>query len=148
MPVITPADVIAQAREWRGVKFLHQGRTRMGCDCLGFVAGFMAELGSTVALQFLPINYARAPGGQVLATLQAVTREIPLQAAALVLIRWPQTPDPSHAAIFTGENLIHCTEGERKVIEHRYGEPWLRRAHSIWALPEVQYLPQGDSLAI
>lgn len=146
--MITPASVIAQARDWRGVKFLHQGRTRMGCDCLGFIAGLMAELGSNVALQCLPINYARAPGARVLATLEAVSREIPLQVGALVLIRWPQSPDPSHAGIFTGCNLIHCTEGEHKVVEHRYGEPWLRRTHSIWALPEVQYLPQGDSLAI
>ncbi|HEY4969205.1 MAG TPA: NlpC/P60 family protein [Steroidobacteraceae bacterium] len=146
--MITPAEVIAQARQWLGVKFLHQGRTRTGCDCLGFVAGFMAEMGSNVPLQYLPVNYARAPGGKVLATLQAVTREIPLQVGALVLIRWPLMQDPSHTAIFTGCNLIHCTEGERKVVEHRYGEPWVRRTHSIWALPEVQYLPQGDSLAI
>lgn len=146
--MITPTALIAQARLWLGVRFLHQGRTRVGCDCLGYIAGLMAELGSNVALQCLPINYARAPGNRVISTLEAISREIPLQPGALILIRWPQSPYPSHAGIFTGENLIHCTEGERRVIEHGYREPWVRRTASIWALPEVQYQMQGDALVI
>ena len=146
--MITPDQVIAQAREWLGVRFVHQGRSRHGCDCLGFPSGVLGELGCTVGLEYLPINYARAPQGEVLATLSNVTREIPLQPAALVLIRWPKSEFPSHAGIFTGENLIHSYQTVGKVVEHGYREPWIKLTASFWALPEVKYLPQGDALAI
>lgn len=137
--MITPALVIAQARDWRGVKFLHQGRTRHGADCLGYIAGLMAELGSPTFLQYLPVNYARSAQPLLLERLAQVSREIPLQPAALVLIRWPKEAHPSHAAIYTGENLIHCTQENGKVVEHGYRGAWVKRTASIWALPLVGY---------
>lgn len=137
--MIAPQDVIEQAREWVGVKFLHQGRTRHGADCLGFIAAVLAELGSRGFLDHLPHNYARDPNVLLLERLPEVSREIELQPAALLLIQFPQAKVPSHAAIYTGVSMIHCYEIEGEVVEHTYGKPWTTRTKSIWALPLVTY---------
>lgn len=137
--MITPDDLIAQARTWLGVKFLHQGRTRHGADCLGYVAALLGELGSPMPLERLPKNYARAPQSELEAMLRSLCREIPLQPAALVLVKWPDTVHPSHAGIYTGANLIHCTAENGCVVEHGYRGVWVRRTVSVWALPLVRY---------
>jgi cell wall-associated NlpC family hydrolase len=137
--VIAPNDLVLQAREWVGVPFLHQGRTRSGCDCLGFIAGVLGELDSTTALQLLPLDYGRAPQQQLRKNLTKACKQVPLQAGALLLIQWPMSPFPSHAAIYTGESMIHSFEAERKVVEHGYRTPWPQRTVSIWALPDVTY---------
>jgi cell wall-associated NlpC family hydrolase len=147
--VITPDALIAQARQWIGVRYVHQGRTRFGSDCLGFPAGVLGELDSTAALEYLPANYPQLPQpGYLLGRLHAYTRQIPLQPAALILVQWPLMDSPTHVAIYTGVNLIHCTQSEGKVVENGYRGPWVKRTHSIWALPEVQYLAQGNSESV
>lgn len=138
--MISTAQVIENARTWLGVRFVHQGRSRHGVDCLGFVAAMMHELGSDVFLDHLPVNYARSPQASLTPGLQAVTCEIPLQPGALIIVQWANTPCPSHAAIYTDTNtLIHCNSIHRKVIEHGYRGPWVTRTASIWALPLVTY---------
>jgi cell wall-associated NlpC family hydrolase len=137
--VISTAEVIDNARSWLGVRFLHQGRSRYGADCLGFIAAMLHELGSDVFLTHLPHNYARSPQSLLIDGLTQLTCEIPLQAGALVLIKWPQTTDPSHAALYTGTSLIHCFATQGKVLEHGYRGPWVARTASVWALPLVSY---------
>lgn len=137
--MIAPAALIAQARQWLGVRFLHQGRTRLGCDCMGFIAGALAELNARTALALLPVNYGREPQALLIDTLTRCCQPIALQPGALVLIQWPQTADPSHAAIYTGSSLLHCYEAVGEVIEHGYRPPWTTRTASVWSLPEVQH---------
>jgi cell wall-associated NlpC family hydrolase len=137
--MIEVPDLIDEARSWIGVPFVHQGRSRIGCDCLGFVAAMLADLGSTTAMRLLPGNYARNPQSKVLDTLRANSREIPLEAGALLLIQFPYSKHPSHAALYTGESMIHAYQSVNKVVEHGYREPWVHRTHSIWALPLVVY---------
>jgi cell wall-associated NlpC family hydrolase len=137
--MIEPAEVIEHARTWVGVRFLHQGRSRNGADCLGFIAGMMAELGVTTPLEFLPKNYARNPQSLLRITLGSMTREIPLQPAAFVLIKFPFAKEAGHGAIYTGTSLIHSFAGVGRVVEHGYGQPWLKRTDSIWAVPLVMY---------
>jgi cell wall-associated NlpC family hydrolase len=137
--VISPATVIEQARSWLGVRFLHQGRTRSGADCLGYIAGMMAELGTDVPLKALPLNYARNPQARLVQTLEEITHEIPLQPAAFVLIKFPKSHHGSHGAIYTGENLIHSYQSVGRVVEHGYRMQWVRWTVSVWALPLVTY---------
>ena len=137
--MIAPAVLIAQARQWAGVKFLHQGRTRLGCDCLGFIAGVLGELGSSVGLEQLPHGYGRDPQAQLLERLTSVSREIGLTQGALLLIQWPQTAFASHAAIYTGVSMIHSYQAVGGVVEHGYRATWPARTVSVWALPDVTY---------
>ena len=137
--MIEPAAVIAQARTWVGIPFLHQGRSRYGVDCLGFVACVMNELGVSEFLNHLPHNYERNPQAKFADTLPDFSREIPLQPAALLMIVFPFAKWPSHCAIYTGTTMIHCHEMDRKVVEHGFQEPWIMRTKSYWALPLVTY---------
>lgn len=137
--MIEAATVIAQAREWVGVPFLHQGRSRHGADCLGFIGAVLAELGSPIGLRLLPLNYSRTPGPKVLEVLTENCRNIPLEPAALLAIQFPQAKFPSHAAIYTGASIIHCDQLSGGVREVTYGQPWTSRTKSIWALPLVIY---------
>jgi cell wall-associated NlpC family hydrolase len=137
--VIDAQALIAQARQWVGVPFRHQGRSRLGCDCLGFVCGVLDELGIPTGLELLPSNYARDPQSKLMDTLQANAREIALEPGALIVVQFPLAKWPSHAAIYTGRNIIHSYQSVGKVVEHIYAEPWVKRTRSVWALPLVTY---------
>jgi cell wall-associated NlpC family hydrolase len=137
--MISTSQVIDNARSWLGVRFLHQGRSRHGVDCLGFIAAVLDELGSDVFMRYLPRAYGRDPQSLLIDRLSALSRQIPLQPGALALIKWPASEHPSHAAIYTGSTLIHCFQSEGRVIEHGYRGPWVARTMSVWALPLVVY---------
>jgi cell wall-associated NlpC family hydrolase len=138
--VIEAPALIENARSWAGVRFLHQGRSRHGADCLGYIAAMLSELGSDTFLQELPHNYARSPQSLLIEGLTRLCRQIPLQPAALILFQWPHTPDASHAAVYTGTTMIHAYQSLGKVVEHGFRGPWAKRAVSYWAMPEVIYL--------
>lgn len=137
--MITPEQVVAQVREWCGVRFLHQGRARTGADCIGFIASALAELGIMVGLENLPTSYARAPQALLIDTLTRVATPCGLQPGALLLIKLPMTEHPSHAAIYTGASIIHSDGMRGKVVEHAYDRPWTTRTDSVWAIPGVTY---------
>lgn len=137
--MIAVEQLVTEAREWVGVPFLHQGRSRFGADCLGFVAASLAHLGSRILLDHLPNNYSRNPQALLIRGLTSLCQKIDLEPGALVIFQFPQTEFPSHAAIYTGESIIHAFEREKKIVETGYGQPWLRLAHSAWAMPLVVY---------
>jgi len=137
--VIATDRLVFQARQWVGVPFLHQGRTRNGCDCLGFIAGVLGEIGSTLFLEHLPTNYGRNPQALLIDGLTALVEQHVLQAGVLLLIEWPMSAFPSHAAIYTGESIVHAYEAAGKVIETGYRAPWPARTVSVWTLPGVTY---------
>lgn len=132
--------LISEARTWIGVPFVHQGRSRHGVDCAGFIVAMMRSAGELPA-DFVDVrNYARRPNGEL---LQLVARHCARThrecSGLLVLIRWPRDVEPSHVALLTGQTLIHCYQRQRAVVEHSYRGPWKRDAHSLWRLPGVIY---------
>jgi cell wall-associated NlpC family hydrolase len=137
--MISVPRLVKEARSWVGVRFLHQGRSRYGVDCLGFIASVLNDLGSSVLLDHLPADYGRDPQSLLLQGLEGLCRQIPLQPGALIAIQFPLTPFPSHAAIYTGESIVHSLQSNGKVIETSYGAPWTFHTRSIWALPLVVY---------
>lgn len=133
-------ELLCNYRTWLGVKFLHQGRTRLGCDCLGFIAAGANEVGSSIFLEQLPGNYARNPQSLLLEKLGELTRKIDEQPGALITVQWPLHEFASHGAVLTREGtIIHCNQPNGKVVEHTYGGQWRQRTHSIWAIPLVIY---------
>lgn len=137
--MITAHDVVAEARAWLGVPFLHQGRSRNGVDCIGYVAAVCAHLGALEPLNNLPHNYARNPQALLKDALRMLGRPTTLEIGCIVLIKWPLTKDPSHVGIYTGESMIHCYEAVGRVVEHGYTTPWPERTESLWRLPGVTY---------
>ena len=137
--MIKRAQLVAEARRWVGVPYVHQGRTRYGVDCIGLILCVRAALEPWDALSREPRDYARHPRDGLL--LDRVRTSCFLLAApedgALILIRWPKTSHPSHVAIYAGGNLIHAYQRAKRVVETGFRAHWLRNAHSYWQLPGV-----------
>lgn len=125
-------DIVAEAREWLGVRWQHQGRTRLhGIDCAGLVILVGNSLGLT---DFDSTNYQRRTTGTKFME--------PFKAN----MRWKPIPDaqpgdvllfmtklyPCHSAI-VGERggamtIIHAHALRRKVIEERIDQgDWTKR---------------------
>ena len=133
------AELITAARGWVGVPFVHQGRSRSGVDCVGYVISLMSDLGLLPADFAERTNYGRVPADSELQRA-AARYMVPVTArepGAMALIRWPGTSLPSHVGILTGTTIIHAYQRARGVVEQSYGQPWLRLTHSLWRLPGV-----------
>lgn len=137
--MITPEQLVAEARDWIGVPFLHQGRSRHGVDCIGFVAAMCAHMGATKPLENLPHNYARNPQALLKDAIRMLGTPTTLEVGCLILIKWPAAKEASHVGIYTGTSMIHCYEGVGKVVEHGYSTPWPERTDSLWRIPGVSY---------
>jgi cell wall-associated NlpC family hydrolase len=138
--VITVPALIEEARTWVGVPFRHQGRTRLGVDCAGFLVALMRSAGE-LPPDFRDVhNYARRPNGELLTLVARHCVRVPSAASGLlVLIQWTGHTQPSHIALLTGSTMIHCYERRRAVVEHSYRGMWCRDTHSLWRLPGVAY---------
>lgn len=138
--------IIACAREFLGVRFRHQGRSRAGLDCLGLLlltaerAGILFEAGEAGKID-VP-TYSMRPDT---ALLQTRMRELllPLDIAAasiadIVLLRIQNAPQ--HLAILSdypagGElGMIHAYLPAGGVVEHRYDAHWRAATHSAYRL--------------
>lgn len=137
--MITSVDIVKSARSWLGVPFLHQGRSRHGVDCIGYVSALCAELGEFTPLDNLPHNYARNPQALLLDAIRMLCKPATLETGCLILMQWPHARYPSHAGIYTGTSMIHCNEAVGRVVEHGYSTPWPERTASLWRLPGVTY---------
>jgi cell wall-associated NlpC family hydrolase len=131
-------SLIAEARSWVGVPFIHQGRSRLGVDCIGLIIVALQRLGC-LEQGFEITNYSRLPSNdQLMTRVQSycvrLAEPVP---GAMLAIKWNK--DVSHVGIFTGENLIHAYQGRGRVIEHSLRGRWLRMIDSAWALPGVAY---------
>lgn len=49
-----------QAKQWIDAPYLHQGRSRLGCDCIGLIIGVAQEL-DILPPHFLDYPYEREP---------------------------------------------------------------------------------------
>jgi cell wall-associated NlpC family hydrolase len=132
-------DVIEAARTWIGAPYRHQGRSKLGLDCIGLVIVVAHELDLIPAGFVPPFNYTRRPRDGAL-ELAFNTYCVPLEtpeAGAVVLMRWERRAPPSHCGILTPENLIHAYGGNEKVVEHGFRGKWPARVHSFWRFAGV-----------
>lgn len=130
---MTGSDVVAAARAWVGAPYRHQGRSRMGVDCIGLVIVVVKELGLLPPEQ-PPSNYTRRPRDGELEAYVA-RHCIPIEnpeAGCMVLMRWAPRAPASHVGILTPDNLIHAYGGNAKVVEHGFRSKWPARVHSFW----------------
>jgi cell wall-associated NlpC family hydrolase len=134
---VTPQQIIAEARQWVGVPFRHQGRARSGIDCVGLPIVVGQALG--VLSRGLDVaNYGRLPSAELVERLTQHCSRLPAPVpGSLVAIAWTRTA--AHVALCAGDTLIHAYESVGRVVEHGYRGRWLKLTHSAWALPGVLY---------
>lgn len=137
---MTPYTLIQEARAWVGVPFRHQGRSRLGVDCAGFIEVLARSLGLLPSDYMAPRSYARRPNGELYGTiLRYCTRAREAAPATVVLVFWPKSREPGHVALCTGSTIIHAYSRVGRVVENGYRGLWIRNTHSVWRLPGVTY---------
>lgn len=119
------ADAIAVARDWQGVRWLHQGRNRMGIDCAGLLIQIHKALG-------LPVEdmtgYKRTPNA--VDFLNHIRRQTTAcqtpQPGSIAIFR--QSIMPCHTGIFAELNgvltIIHADATVGKVHEEPFIHDW------------------------
>jgi hypothetical protein len=145
--MVTQRDLILAAREFIGVKFAHQGRSREGLDCLGLLLVSAAAVGlrfDGVAARDVDVpNYSMRPD-TVFLQQQLERFLVPVseaKAADVVLLEIDGAPQ--HLAILSdypvvGElGMIHAYAVSRKVVEHRYDTRWQKATRNIYRVAHV-----------
>lgn len=131
--------VFHEARGWVGVPYVHQGRSRYGVDCIGFVICVRNAISPMPSWMQTSRNYGRVSQQDLL--LQGLQRECTRieapEEGCIVLIQWPMNKIPQHVAIHGRGNIIHAYARSQKVIETGYRAHWLRDTHSLWRMPGV-----------
>lgn len=145
----TACEVIACARTLIGVRFTHQGRSREGLDCLGFLIHIAQDLclqfGGQSALDLDVPSYGARPDALLLKEkLDALLTPIALgalQPADIVLLRIDGVP--RHLALISDYpiadelGMIHAYAPARAVVEHRYDPEWKRATYAAYRLPHL-----------
>lgn len=141
---MTSIDIlIEEAKSYLGVPWRHQGRSRSGVDCVGFLVQTWKKLG-------IQINdakgYSRNPDG---VNLKKLLDEQP--SIEEVLDRKPRIGDillfrirkhPQHVALVIPSNtadlgMIHAFNGGTKqVVQHDLADYWKKRIVSVYRLKE------------
>lgn len=137
--------LVAAARAYLDVPFVHQGRTRAGLDCAGLALLAYRDCG--VVLPDLKA-YGREPFndglvgaitralGDPIAVAPVRTRQ--LQAGDVIVVRYDI--NPHHVAIVSdylhgGLAVIHCDGHTKRVIEHRLAPDMVARITHAYRKP-------------
>ncbi len=140
--MITVPQLVNEARTWIGVPFRHQGRSRMGVDCIGLVVCVRNAVQPWPSGMNELTNYSRVAVDSLL--LDKIVEhgferiDKPVR-GCVVLIRWPKIKHPSHVALLAGDTIIHAYRRVDKVCEVGYREPWLRLTCGYFKVPGVTY---------
>lgn len=140
MGAATPAQVVAAARGYLGVRWHHQGRSRAGLDCIGLVVRVAHDLGLS---EFDVAGYGRNPDSD---RLRAGLREHCVErfgspeVGMVALMRFDIAPQ--HLAFVVpyehgGLGLVHALVTARRVVEHRLDVVNLARIGGLFDLPGV-----------
>lgn len=141
MSTVLARELIESARELMRAKtrYLHQGRTVNGLDCVGLIICILNKHGVLPA-DFERRNYGRLPTGELLSKAKSYCQQIPSPVTGcMVLVRWPGELLPAHTALYVDGNLIHCYARVKKIVEHGFRKPWTQWADSYYKLPGVIY---------
>lgn len=144
---VSPEALIAEARKLLGdrkagkpaVPYRHQGRSLRGLDCIGLII-YVCERMGVLPQEFERNDYGRLATQELVDKTAVYCRAVDEPGpGVLVLIKWPGERRAGHAALCTGENLIHCDRTHGRVVEHGYRGHWVKQTASLWHLPGVNY---------
>src|SRR4029077_11237274 len=139
--MVSREAVVAEARSWIGVRWLHQGRSRHGIDCIGLVVVVRKALGIG---DYDLAGYPREPDGTFMThffNAGGVRVAIPkAQPADLLLFK--DARSPCHVGIITARNgdlmhMVHAIATRHKVIEEPVLAEWQRKWVAAMQMPSV-----------
>jgi hypothetical protein len=125
--VVTPGQIIAEARGWLGVPWRHQGRTRAGVDCAGLVVMVARALEFT---DYDATGYSRrASGFDFVRHFQAAMAAVRVaEAMPGDVLVFADGAYPCHCGFLSlwqdHPHLIHAHVSRRQVVEEPYLGEW------------------------
>lgn len=142
--MIARGAILAEARDWIGTPYRHQGSAKgAGCDCLGLVRGVWRALygGEPEAAPAYTPDWAERCGAETL--LDAARRHMTEIAFAdalpgdVLLFRMDAQSPVKHAAILDEEaRIVHAYWG-RAVVRSRFAPWWRARCAAAFQFPGV-----------
>lgn len=140
---MSPAEIVAIAREILGVRYQHQGRG-IAVDC----AGVPVHVGKRIGLPIEDVlaNYGRLPQpNEMRAELDRHLVRVPSESMQVGDVVWMRFQgEPQHLGILGdyprgGFSLIHAYNGAglKRVVEHRLDDVWRARIVAVWRFPGV-----------
>ncbi|MBA3588308.1 NlpC/P60 family protein [Methylibium sp.] len=141
LPTITPEQVVAAARGWRDVPYVHQGRSRAGVDCAGLVIMVAHELGAS---SFDVADYGRYPSRDRMRELmRSLCSECTGEPLPGMVAMMQFTGEPRHLGIVVayrhgGVALVHALQAAGRVAEHRIDALWRSRITALFEMPGVK----------
>lgn len=132
-------DYADAARNWLDVRWVHQGRSRLGVDCVGLLIVAANDLGITIP--DMP-GYRRSPNpqkfiGHIFANSVPETEIMPGHFGV-----FRDGTQPCHAGIFAEQNgqvtLIHAYAGTGKVMEEPFIHDWPSRLFAIRSIEGLE----------
>lgn len=126
---------LAEARSWAGVRWHHQGRSRLGVDCIGLLLVTCWALELT---DYDVTGYGRSPDP---AWLRAECDRLMIptnnpQPGDVYLMRFGTRPQ--HIAIVTERGLLHARAASRKVVETTLPDAWRHQVVAAYTVPGVR----------
>jgi hypothetical protein len=117
------ADIVTEARAWLDVPWEHQGRSRLGVDCVGLVQ----KVGDKFGAKYVDLSgYSRMSNNVTfLRHLRKFTKPAPISGNKVGMIGvFRQVVYPCHVGIFSEKNgviqIINSRADRRKVVEEPY----------------------------
>lgn len=137
----TAMEIVNESRTWLGVRWLHQGRSRAGVDCIGLVIQVAHALALT---DFDTRDYGRYATDETMLDLcRTHLQSVAANATAPGDIAVFAFDRQRHIGIIgdypaAGElSLIHAHAVNRHVVEHRLDAVWQRRIIGRFRFPGV-----------
>lgn len=135
-------QIVAAARDWLGTPYRHQGRDRMGIDCIGFTWAVANDLGY---YSEIPSNYSTHPSGNQLISgcdRWLVKKDGYELAPGDIVLMWGFTRGEAQHFGIIGDagarlTMIHAWSRHRKVVEHGWDDFWQRRWMATYNLPNT-----------
>lgn len=139
--MIPRETVVAEARSWAGVRWLHQGRNRHGIDCIGLVVVVRRGLGIG---DYDIAGYPRAPDGTFMSHFfnAGGVRVGIIKAQPADLLLFKDAKSPCHVGIVTARNggtmhMIHAYASRHKVVEEPVINEWQQKWVAAVQMPGV-----------
>lgn len=127
-PAPTCDEIIAEARKWDGVRWRHQGRTRLqGIDCVGLIVLVAQALGIS---DWDITTYGRRSMDHGLKKhfyhhMEVIKNLSDAGPGDVVLMK--ELAFPTHVGILGHGTLIHAYLPRKKVVEEPYSADWVAK---------------------
>jgi cell wall-associated NlpC family hydrolase len=133
--------IVAEARSWDGVRWVHQGRNRHGIDCIGLVVVVRRSLGIG---DYDIAGYPREPDGTFMShffnaggTRVGIPKAMPGD-----LLLFKDAKSPCHVGIVTACNgdlkfMVHAHATRRRVIEEPVINEWQQKWVAAIQMPGI-----------